>query len=200
MTVQASVGDPRRRARKLWLVRHATLLIQPGICYGALDVAADAHATEIAAKRLAAALPPRASVWSSPLQRCEHLAKEVQGLRPDLVIKRDERLREMNFGRWEGQPWDAIGPAALGAWADDFARHAPGGGEAVAAFMLRVAAAFDETCGALQTGQNAVWITHAGVIRVATLIAAGVRSTQSAAQWPKAAPGFGEWTVLTLPD
>ena len=39
---------------KLWLVRHAQVLLPPGICYGATDVAADAAATLRAAQALAA--------------------------------------------------------------------------------------------------------------------------------------------------
>jgi len=198
--MHASVGTPLRASRKLWLVRHATPLIAPGVCYGALDVAADVHATQAAAEQLAAALPPRACVWSSTLQRCEQLAQAVQGLQPDLIIKSDARLREMNFGRWEGLSWDAIGPAALKAWTDDFARYAPGGGESVNAFMQRIAAAFDETCAALAPGHDAVWITHGGVIRAAALIASGVRYVGSAARWPQGVPDFGVWRTLTLLD
>lgn len=198
--MHASVGTPLRASRKLWLVRHATPLIAPGVCYGALDVAADVHATQAAAEQLAAALPPHACVWSSTLQRCEQLAQAVQGLQPDLIIKSDARLREMNFGRWEGLSWNAIGPAALKTWTDDFAHHAPGGDESVGAFMQRVAAAFDETCTALAPGQDAVWITHAGVIRAVDLVAHGVRSVTRAAQWPLGAPDFGAWRILTLPD
>ena len=193
MTLQPS-------ARTLWLVRHATPLIPPGVCYGALDVAADPHATQSAAERLVAALPLHISLGSSTLQRCEQLAQSVQGLRPDLIIKRDDRLREMSFGAWEGQLWDTIGSAALKAWTDDFAGHAPGGGESVNAFMQRVAAAFDETCAALAPGQDAVWITHAGVIRAADLVARGIRSVTRAAQWPLGTPDFGAWRELTLPD
>jgi alpha-ribazole phosphatase len=182
-------------------VRHATPLVQPGVCYGALDVAADPHATQTNAARLAAALPRHVSMWSSTLQRCEQLAQAIQGPRPDLTIQRDARLREMNFGAWEGRSWDAIGPAALTAWTDDFADYAPGGGESVDAFMQRVAAAFDETCAALAPGHDAVWITHAGVIRAVALIAGGVRCVASAAQWPRgSAPDFGAWRTLTLPD
>lgn len=188
-------------ARRLWLVRHATPLVAPGVCYGALDVAADPHATQSAATGLAAVLPQQVSLHSSTLQRCEQFAKAVQGLRPGLIIKHDQRLCEMNFGTWEGQPWDTIGPAALRAWTDDFAGHAPGGGESVNVFMQRVAAAFDETCAALTPGHDAVWITHAGVIRAATLMARGVRCVTRADQWPaESAPDFGTWRTLTLPD
>ena len=86
----------------LWLVRHAQPLIDAGVCYGATDVAADAHATAIAAQALANALPSRLTVWTSPLQRCEQLAQAVIGLRPDLSYEIDTRLLEMDFGVWEG--------------------------------------------------------------------------------------------------
>ncbi len=201
MTAQPKVCLAQRAARTLWLVRHAAPLIPPGTCYGALDMAADPHATQAAAASLAAALPQHAALYSSTLQRCEQLAKAVQGLRPDLIIKNDDRLCEMDFGTWEGRPWDAIGPAALAAWTDDFAHHAPGGGESVSAFMQRVAAAFDETRAALAPGCAAAWITHAGVIRAANLIANGVRRVASAADWPTdSSPGFGAVRVLTLAD
>ena len=196
MTLSTTVSTPR----KLWLVRHAAPLIGRGVCYGALDVAADVPATQAAARQLAEALPQRAAVWSSTLQRCEQLTKSIQGLRPDLTLRHDARLTEMNFGRWEGQTWDAIGPTAINAWTSDFAHHAPGGAESVDGFMQRVAAAFDETRHAGPGGQDAVWITHAGVIRAATLLAAGVRSIAHAEQWPAAAPAFGEWTWLTFAD
>ena len=116
------------------------------------------------------------------------------GLRPDLTRKKDLRLQEMDFGDWEGQRWDAIGPAALDAWVADFAQHRPGGGESVQAFMGRVAAVWDETWD--ETHADTVWITHAGVIRAATLLHRGLRQITRADQWPTATPGFGQWTVL----
>ena len=94
---------------KLWLVRHAQVLLPPGICYGATDVAADAAATLSAAQALAAELPQGLPLWVSPLQRCEQLAQALQGLRPDLAYKTTESsLAEMDFGHWEGQAWSSI--------------------------------------------------------------------------------------------
>ena len=63
----------RPRAR-LWLVRHAQPVVAAGTCYGALDVPADAAATQVAAQRLAQALPAGAAAHYSTLQRCELLA------------------------------------------------------------------------------------------------------------------------------
>ena len=43
---------------------------------------------------------------------------------------------------------------------------------------------------------DTVWITHAGVMRAATLLQRGLRRISHAAQWPTAAAGLGEWRVL----
>jgi len=129
---------------KLWLVRHAKPLLQAGVCYGRLDVAADAGATAQCALALAAQLPGNTRVLSSPLQRCEQLAQALYGLRPDLAYKTDNRLQEMDFGLWEGRAWQAIDRAELDAWSSDFASYAAGQhGESVSQLMVRVGAAFD---------------------------------------------------------
>lgn len=176
----------------LWLVRHAQALIDAGICYGRLDVPADPLATQASAEKLAAMLPPATCVIASPLQRCELLALVLKGLRPDLTYKIDPRLREIDFGRWEGLDWNAIGAAALDSWLADFAGERTGGGETVAAFMQRVAAIWDGTrrdCSAAPV----LWITHAGVVKAATLLQRGVRQISDAAQWPQGALAFGDW-------
>ncbi len=179
----------------LWLVRHARPQVEPGLCYGALDLAADPDRTRETAQALALQLPRGAPVSCSPLQRCEHLMTALCGLRADLTFKTDPRLAEMDFGDWEGRRWDDIGRAALDAWTADFAQHRPGGGESVVQFMQRVGMAFDE---ARAGAQPHIWITHAGVIRAARLLASGVRVPASADQWPAEAVNFGAWTSLTL--
>lgn len=178
---------------RLWLVRHAAPLVEAGTCYGALDMPADAQATQQAAQALALALPPGAVLRSSPLQRCTQLAAALCALRTDLSFTIDGRLREMDFGTWEGQRWDALDASALQAWTDDFAHHRPGGGESVNGFMARVTQAWDE---APSVGTDLVWITHAGVIRAAALLHSGQVSVTEAAQWPATACGFGQWQVI----
>ena len=180
---------------KLWLVRHAQPLVAPGVCYGALDMAADGLATDVAAQALARALPAGVHVVSSPLQRCEQLAQVLRGLRPDLSYGQDARLVEMDFGQWEGQRWDAIPRAELDAWTAAFDAWRCGGAESVADVMRRVAAVWDET---LARQQPAVWLTHAGVIRAATLLAQGMRHIHRADQWPAHAPAFGQWQLADI--
>ena len=181
----------------LWMARHAQPLIAPGVCYGARDVPADAQATLVAAKALSLVLPRGLLVLCSTLQRCEQLATQLLALRPDLTCKTDARLTEMDFGSWEGQRWDAIPQAELERWTDDFAQHACGGAESVAEFMRRVSEVWDEHA---ERGQDAVWITHAGVIRAASLLAKGVREVSQAKQWPQQAPAFGQWCSLASPE
>ncbi len=180
----------------LWLVRHALPLIDKGICYGQLDVKADLAATQKSAEVLKNVLPRGTCVLTSPLQRCELLAHVFMSLQPDLMLKTDSKLQEMNFGQWEGRAWADIDKAELGAWTDNFAHYRAGGtGESVDQFMTRVAAAFDE----LDPARDTLWITHAGVIRAAALIASGIRHVSRADQWPLTAPAYGQWCKLTLP-
>jgi alpha-ribazole phosphatase len=176
---------------KLWTVRHATPLIARGVCYGALDVAADAQHTLQAARALASALPVHCKVWVSPLQRCKQLAVALSGIRPELKLQTDTRLREMDFGTWEGVAWDAIPLAAMQVWTDDFGEHRFGGAESANEVLARVADLWD--AARQHPDENHVWITHAGVARATQLLSKGFRSVDSASQWPTDAPGYGEW-------
>lgn len=177
----------------LWLARHAKPLVEEGTCYGALDAAADPLATAQAAQRLAAVLPQRIAVRHSSLQRCAQLAQALQDLRPDLMFTTDARLCEMDFGTWEGRLWNAIARTEIDAWTADFAHHRPGGAESVQEFLARVAAAWHAHSAATVAQ---LWITHAGVIRAAHLLARGVSSITRADEWPAEAPAFGQWTLL----
>ncbi len=184
----------------LWVVRHAQPLIAPGICYGALDVPADPAATQHAAHELAQVLPHGAVLHTSVLHRCEQLAQEIGGLRPDLIHKSEPRLVEMNFGIYEGVAWADIPKDALDAWTADFSNHRFGGKESVAEFMARVTAVWDEglvlAAPFPERLPDQVWITHAGVARAAALLDQGIRMPYSATQWPVQAPAFGGWIRL----
>ena len=179
----------------LILVRHAQPLVAPGVCYGALDVPAELSATQDAAHALAQSLPQHAQLWVSPLQRCELLALTLKGLRPDLTYKTDARLAEMNFGCYEGQRWADIPAVAYETWTADFWQHRFGGAESLADVMARVA---DAWAAAQACSPAPVWVTHAGVIRAASLLAQGVRRIDHAQDWPRAAPAFGQSLLLPL--
>jgi len=176
----------------LWIVRHARPLVAAGICYGGLDVQADAAATDQAARELADTLPAGVALRVSPLTRCQQLARALCALRAGLQARTDPRLREMDFGCWEGVAWDAIPQAALQAWTDDFGKHRFGGAESSNEVLARVGRVWDED----HADHDAVWITHAGVARAARLLAGGVRVLTRADQWPLEAPGYGKWLQI----
>jgi len=157
----------------LHLIRHPRPLVAAGICYGRLDIPAENATAEAARLRswLLSGLP----VWSSPLLRCRVLADE---LHPQPRI--DERLAEMDFGAWEGRPWDTIPRAELDAWAADVGGYAPPGGESPRELQRR---ALDFVAGL--NVPEAIIVTHAGVIRVLL------------AHWRDLSPA--EWLRLVFP-
>ncbi len=185
----------------LWLLRHAQVDLPPGLCYGITDAPALAGATAGSAFDLAEVVPARPTlVWMSGLQRTHQLAHALRRHRPDLPAPEvDVRLNEMNFGRWEQQPWDDIPRSAFDDWMADFAQHRFGGLECTQAVIDRVAAALADTREALAQvgGSHAVWVTHAGVIRAAQFLRVhGHRPVAGAHEWPQDAPAPGGWTLL----
>jgi len=176
---------------KLWLIRHAAVALPDGLCYGITDAPARADATLEAAQAAAARLPRFVPLWVSGLMRAQQLAAVLQRQRPDLGAARvDKRLNEMDFGRWEMQPWAAVPQAAFDAWTGDFAQHRFGGEECTQQVIDRVAALILELHAA--GVQEAAWVTHAGVIRAALYLKAhGPRRIASAAEWPREAPAPG---------
>lgn len=138
------------------------------------------------------------SLWVSPAARAQQLATALLSRRRDLQGPNvDMRLREMDFGVWELQPWSEIPREAIDAWTADFAHHRFGGNECTQEVIDRVAQALDETLS--QSVPETVWITHAGVIRaVQFLQAGGYRSIHSANDWPVTAPSMGEWICVDI--
>ncbi|MBT2321215.1 histidine phosphatase family protein [Variovorax paradoxus] len=179
---------------KLALLRHAQTEAAPGLCYGRTDVAVAPEAMRALAERIAPQLAQDAKIVCSPLQRCAGLAEAMAALRPGLALRHDARIAEMDLGAWEGGSWSSIDRAELDAWTRDFAdARAGGSGESMRQFMQRVGSAFDEWHA---NGRDALWITHAGVIRAVWLLSEGVRCAERADQWPAQPIAFGEWVVV----
>ncbi|HEX4843569.1 MAG TPA: histidine phosphatase family protein [Limnobacter sp.] len=176
----------------LWLMRHAPVLLPPGICYGASDVLADEAATLDAAQHAAEQLPRGLPVRVSGLRRAQQLACQLAVLRPDLhAAIVDPRLNEMNFGCWEMQLWDAVPQSVFDAWLADFDHHRFGDVESTHMLLQRVGQALSE----LQTDE--LWIAHAGVVRaVQWIVEHGMTPVRQAANWPATVvePG-GVWML-----
>lgn len=196
----------------LWLLRHARPLVSEGICYGRLNMAADATSTDAAAHHMVQALQAQAApnfsgnpscaavLRHSPLQRCGQLTQALIALQPDLALKTqaDTRLQEMDFGAWEGMPWSSIPRADIDAWAADLAHSTPGGGETLAAMLQRVQAALQHSwlTDSQHGTRDVIWVTHAGVIRCVQWLLLHGNALPSSADWTLPAPGFGQWLAL----
>jgi broad specificity phosphatase PhoE/ribonuclease HI len=109
---------------------------------------------------------PFAAVWSSPLQRALRTATLVAAAL-GLDVRVDERLRETDFGDWEGLTFAEIqerSPDVLAAWLGDQDVAAPGG-ESFAATTRRVRQARDAIM-ATHPGEQVVVVSHVTPIKV----------------------------------
>ena len=150
----------------LTFLRHPPPIVEHGICYGRSDVSA-APMGETKMSSLLECLPAVATVYSSPLSRCLFLAKDIAAaLHVELCV--DERLVELDFGRWELRRWEDIPRPEIDEWAADITGAAPHGGERVADMQVRVAAFLAELT---EVGESALVVTHMGVIRCALAVA-----------------------------
>ncbi len=190
--MQAGSSDPALTP-SLWLVRHGRPALPTGVCYGKTDVMADERHTDAIAHELAGDIPPQATLLSSPLQRCRALAAALHQLRPDLSFSIEPGIAEFDFGCWEGWRWAAIPKSALDAWTAQFAQHRFGGVDCVQDLLDRVGVVWD---GYRQAPTTQVWITHAGVMSAAGLLARGIRVIDNAEAWPRHSPPYGARVVL----
>lgn len=151
---------------KIWMVRHTSVDVPAGTCYGQTDVPLKDSFPEEAAQ-CKANLPDIQfdAVYTSPLTRCTRLATACGY--PN--ARYDNRLKEMYFGEWEMQRFDEItGPEAL-EWYNDYLRHPAKGGESFMDLHNRVASFLDEIKNSQE--QNVLVFAHGGVLMTALLYA-----------------------------
>ena len=101
----------------LTLIRHTSVAVPKGVCYGQSDVAL-AGSFDSEAEVVCGRLKGRRfdEVYSSPLSRCVKLAARCGYENPKL----DPRLMEMNFGEWEMKRYDEITDLRIELWYADF--------------------------------------------------------------------------------
>lgn len=153
---------------RITLVRHTSVDVPPGVCYGKSDVLPAPTFPEEAAqvkRKLQGQFFP--AVYCSPSTRCRRLAEVLTQMKPVC----DNRLMEMDFGDWEGKYYDEITDPRLQEWYDDYIHLRATGGESFLDQQNR----FKDFITDLKTaGKNDVLIvTHAGILMQA-LIFAGV--------------------------
>ena len=142
----------------VYLIRHTTPHVPPGLCYGQTEVGlADSWKEEFT--QVLDKLPNSWDrVYCSPWPRCRRLAQQLT----DKPVE-DSRLQELHFGDWEEQAWSAISRADLNPWMEDFVNVACPGGESYRMLADRLTSFWQElTCCDLT---RVAIVTHAGPIR-----------------------------------
>lgn len=144
---------------KIYLIRHTSVDVPQGMCYGQTDVPLKKtfeEEAEVVKEKLEQIQP--GVVFSSPLSRCTRLANYC-GFGNAVL---DDRIKEMNFGDWETQQWDKID---MSVWDDDWVNPPAPGGESFVQMYQRVSSFFDEL---KEQAPDTVFVfTHGGVISCA---------------------------------
>lgn len=144
---------------EVYLIRHTTPAIAPGLIYGRTDVLlADTFKQEkdIIIQQLPLKID---AVFSSPSSRCTLLAAAISE-----TFHLDEDLRELHFGEWEGKTWDTVKREESDYWMEDFLNRRPPGGETMLQMNDRVISFWNKVQSL--NYQAIVIVTHGGVIRL----------------------------------
>ncbi len=149
------------------------------------------------------------AIYSSDLSRALETARIVAEPH-GLAVRGDARLREFDFGAWEGLTWDEIvatRPHLRDAKHTAATRYAPEGGETFEAVRQRVASFLAEIAGEGSPGRRLAVVAHAGPLHAA-LAALGLPPTDefgnaamfSAASLTRIAMDGGRSRLITLSD
>lgn len=143
----------------IYLIRHTKPNVKAGTCYGWTDLDVDiSFYKELETIKNKATDIDNFKFYSSPLMRCSKLAKELAG---DNNISFDERLKELNFGKWEGLEWDNIPEDEMSVWGADYINNKVPEGESYSEMLERV----KDFWSSVNINENIVIVAHDGVIR-----------------------------------
>jgi alpha-ribazole phosphatase len=147
---------------KLTLIRHTSVDVPKGICYGKTDVrVSPTYCNEMQQVKKELENKKFDAIFSSPLQRCTKLTSDIF---PEANIRIDTRLTELDFGAWEMVSWDTIYQTRKGKeWFGDYVNTPCFKGESFSGLIKR--------CESFLTFlresnlQDIAVFTHSGVIR-----------------------------------
>lgn len=167
-----SDSDMKTCSADYLLIRHIRPQIAPGICYGKSDLPV-AEAADPACHLLAShffSASSRNLLLSSPLIRARKLADTLAGASFDnndisktRIVDSHKDWQEIDFGQWEGMPWDNIPSEAIDLWQQNPESFSPPGGESAQEMAERVERAWQRWC---QMDQGGILVSHVGVIRM----------------------------------
>lgn len=150
----------------VYLIRHTSVNVPKGTCYGWTDVpVADTFEQEAAQTKQRLNGISFDRVFSSPLTRARKLAAFCGFDSPDV----DERLKEMNMGDWEMKQYDSIKDNNLQRWYDDYIHTKTTNGESFEDFYRRVSGFLDWL--KTQNLSRVAIFAHGGVLMCAGIYA-----------------------------
>jgi broad specificity phosphatase PhoE len=163
---------------RLLLIRHAeTDANRQGAIQGQKD-----HRLNALGQRQATALAERLrgerlqAIHSSDLRRCLETAWPIADGR-DVEVRTTPRLRERDFGAWEGLTDAQVRvatPEAYESWRDDWEHFAPPGGESTERLRERAGQFLGEQLADARDGSVAV-VTHMGPGKLIVCLLMGIR-------------------------
>lgn len=172
------------------LIRHTTVDVPTGTCYGQTDVPLKDSFEEEAAVTKAAleAYGPIDHAFTSPLSRCTRLAAFCGYA----DAERDPRILEIDFGEWEMMLFDDISDPHLQDWFADHIHTPVTGGESFMMQYARVSHFLDEL--KTKPWRRVAVFAHGGVL-VAAQVYAGLVTIDAAFA---ALPPFGGIVTINL--
>jgi alpha-ribazole phosphatase len=114
-------------------------------------------------------------LFASDLCRAWETATAIATARGQTLLA-EPRLREMDFGQWQGLTHDEIHKRQareLGQWHAEPLYFAPPGGETLAQLADRIQSALQDARDAHQ-GKTVLWVSHGGPLRVLLCLALGL--------------------------
>lgn len=106
------------------------------------------------------------ALFASDLTRTLQTA-DIIGKKVGLTPRREPRLREIHFGKWEGRTYPEVlelFPEEVKMWRECPLEAQVPGGETLRDVLKRILKALEDICG--QTEGNVVIVTHGGPIRL----------------------------------
>ncbi len=149
------------------LVRHGKVA-GPAALYGRTDIALSAAGYSDLTRTLnnLHTQAPISQLISSPRLRCLQVAQEFS-VQHKILLHTEDNLQEMDFGIWDGIPFDELGDEWKNIEAFWQSPHSmqPPAGESLTDFAARVISSWESLISNNKPGHEVI-ICHGGVIRI----------------------------------
>ena len=162
---------------RLLLARHGQTAWNVQCRYmGQLDIPLDStgqHQAALLGRKLAG--ETLAAIYTSDLLRARETASAIVSYHNCPLIN-EPRLREMDFGAWQGMTYPEIQKTDklnLEAWEADRLKNAPPGGETLCQFSSRIEAVYREIIQA-HSEETVLMVAHGGLLKILVCLVLGL--------------------------